>query len=332
MPRGHTSRHMQTRGRKPACMYYSAEAFQKYLETPLQHDNDDDVRLQDLRQRWSTGICHQADQELFNEITARNEELEELRRTPLRQELESYFDDLNLDPLPPPLPKRSEWLDTTHSKNYRNAEVRPFFIACEEGSLEVVKEWVSEKREVLLQVGVQDGLACAARENQVDVVRYLFDEGGAFLDGSVIEGACFRRSLPLFELCVQHGYHPNQQIPSNDGYLGVALNHCLDNREITLFLLKHGADPDLAPFQDCRRFGWGRRATPPMDRKCGLALDRAVVGSSFAIIQMLLEYGANPTYSRPLHGVVRRRRLHIATTQDQQATDNENKDDWRPVR
>lgn len=250
MPRGNISRHLQTRGGKAPYFYYSAEAFKKYSETPSQHDNGDEARLQDLGQRWSAGLWHQADQELFNEITTRNEEFEELRRAPLRQELEGYFDDLNLDPLPPPLPKRSEWLDTTYPDNYPNAEVRLFFTVCEEGSLEVVKRWVSEKREVLLQVGVQDGLACAARKNQINVVRYLLDEGGATLDGSMIEGACSNHSLSLFELCVQHGYHPNQQIPSNNGHFGVALNRCLDNREVTLFLLKNGADPDLAPFQD----------------------------------------------------------------------------------
>ncbi|KAI1274033.1 ankyrin repeat-containing domain protein [Xylaria sp. FL0933] len=336
MARGYTSRHLQSRGGKAPLLYYSAEASKEYLEIPLEHDSDDEARLQDLRQRWSTGTWRQADQQLWNEITTRKEEREDLRREPLRRELDNYFLNLdNLRPLPPPLPKKSEWLDIKNPKDYPNAEVRTFFIACEEGSLEVVKRWAPERKDMLLQVGVQDGLACAARSERVEVVRYLLDKGGAILDCSVVEGACMHRSLALFELCAQRGYHPSQQVPSNAGHFGVALNHCLDSEEVTLFLLRHGADPDLAPFQDGRRSCWGSRAAPPMDRTCGLALDRAVEdGSSLAVIESLLEHGANPGYSRPLHGVVRRRRKKTAdlvTDRGQTTTkeaQSEDKGEW----
>ncbi|KAI0812171.1 ankyrin repeat-containing domain protein [Xylaria sp. FL0064] len=336
MPRGYTSRHIQSRGGKAPLLYYSAEASKQYSETPLEHDSDDEARLQDLRQRWSTGTWRQADQQQWNEITTRKEEREELRQEPLRQELDNYFSNLdNLSPLPPPLPKKSEWLDIKNPKDYPNAEVRPFFAACEEGSLEVVKRWVLEGKDKLLQVGVQDGLACAARNKRVDIVRYLLDEGGAILDCSVVEGACMNRSLALFEQCVRRGYHPNQQVPSNAGHFGVALNHCLDSEEVTLFLLRHGADPNLAPFQDGRRSCWGSRAVPPMDLTCGLALDRAVEdGCNLAVVEGLLEHGANPGYSRPLHGVVRRRRKQTANlvTEGGQTTtketQSEDKGDW----
>ncbi|KAI0408469.1 ankyrin repeat-containing domain protein [Xylaria palmicola] len=351
MPRGHTSRHMQTKGGKAPHLYYSAEAFREFSEFSMQgsSDNNDEFhRRLDLGRRWSSSnhdhsIWTQADQQELNELTARKEELEELRRAPLRKDIEDRFDGLGLPALPPPLPKKSEWLGAIVApRNYPNAEVRPFFAACAEGSLATVRRWVTERKETLLQVGVQDGLALAARANQVEVVRYLLLDdkneergGGAHLDGSVIEGACENRSLPLFELCLQHhGYHPNQQVPSNDGHFGVALIHCLDDEDITRVLLRHGADPDLAPFQDGRRLGWGSRASPPMDRTCGLALDRAVQGgSSLAVVQMLLDHGANTNYARPLHGVIsrRRRRQHLANTAAGGEEKKKDDDDWRPL-
>jgi hypothetical protein len=126
------------------------------------------------------------------------------------------------------------------------------------------------------------------------------------LSGAVIQAACDNHSLPLFELCLQHGYHPNRQIPSNDGRFGTALTHCIDNEDITRFLLQNGADANVAPFHDNRLLNWGPRATPPMDRTSGLALDRAVKTGNSTVIQMLLDHGANPRYSRPLHGVIQR--------------------------
>ncbi|KAF2680040.1 hypothetical protein K458DRAFT_421852 [Lentithecium fluviatile CBS 122367] len=61
-----------------------------------------------------------------------------------------------------------------------------------------------------------------------------------------------------------------------------------------------------------------------MDRTSGLALDRAVKHGNFAVIQMLLEHGADPRYSRPLHELIRLRR-------DRRATAPDAEDDWRLV-
>ncbi|KAF5694750.1 ankyrin repeat family A 2 [Fusarium denticulatum] len=148
------------------------------------------------------------------------------------------------------------------------------------------------------------GLVYAARANQIELVRYLLDERWTPLNGEV------------------HGYHSNQQIPSRDGYFGVAINHCVQDVDITRFLLEHGADPDLAPFKDGRLQDWGEKATPPMDRTSGLALDLAVEKSPIIVVQMLLEHGAHPQYSRPLHGAVKR--LHSHSIPGAQT-------DWRPL-
>lgn len=90
-------------------------------------------------------------------------------------------------------------------------------------------------------------------------------------------------------------------------------------------LLQHGADPNIAPFHDNRRLDWGRRATPPMDRTSGLALDLAVKKGNVAVVELLLEHGADPRYSRPLHGL-------IALRHDQRAAAAPSTvEDWRPL-
>ena len=320
MGHGNISRHGKSHYGKPALFFYSAAAKDQFLANEWERDADDDARLRALRQRRSAGQWSQADEELLDEIFARDEERKNSQCEPLRRELEGYFH--GLPPLPPPLRKSSEAWRTSSAHGRENAEVRPFFVACEEGSLDDVKQWVPEKREVLRQIGVQEGLAYAAHNNHVDVVRYLLEEGGALLDGSLVEAACSACSLPLFTICLQYGYHPNQQVPSHNGNFGVALNHCLDDEGITRLLLENGADPDLADFVDGRGRCWGSRSTPPMDRKSGLALDRAVHEKSFAVVQMLLEYGANPAYARPLHRVILRR--HRAAQLNTEV-------EWRPL-
>ena len=93
-------------------------------------------------------------------------------------------------------------------------------------------------------------------------------------------------------------------MPSLDGHFGTALIHCIDNEAIVRFLLQHGADPNLAPFHDNRKLNWGLRATPPMDRTSGLALDLAVKKGNTSVVEMLLENGADARYSRPIHGLI----------------------------
>ncbi|KAF5561633.1 ankyrin repeat domain-containing protein [Fusarium phyllophilum] len=48
-----------------------------------------------------------------------------------------------------------------------------------------------------------------------------------------------------------------------------------------------------------------------MDRTSGLALDLAVEKSPMIVVQMLLEHGAHPQYSRPLHEAIKRLHCHL---------------------
>ncbi|CAM1503198.1 Fc.00g079740.m01.CDS01 [Cosmosporella sp. VM-42] len=320
------SRHGKPSGGMAPFYRYSGEAWKEYVKTPKPPRSDEDeASLQDLRKRPSRE-WNQAERELYDDIMARDDDREDVHRAPLRKDLEGRYDHLNLAPLPPPLPRSSLWITsrTQGPSDYNIPEVRSFLIACTEGSLDEVKRCVQEKKEALRQRGLQDGLDCAAKGNQVDVARYLLEEGGAFLDGAVVDAACENHSLPLFELCVQHGYHPNQQIPGS-GY-GVALLQCLQEKheDIARFLIQNGADPDLARFHDNRCMNWGERSSPPMDRASGLPLDRAVESGGFSTVQMLLEHGANPKYARPLHRVVERRHPRDSPEPDLNY-------DWRPV-
>ncbi|KAF5621126.1 ankyrin repeat domain protein [Fusarium tjaetaba] len=330
----YTSRHMRRPGRRPALFYYMQFArdtpprprlanIDSYQPQLFQRSKEDEAQLKQLRARHSKDWS-QTDAQAFEDIIDRDNARSDASKEPLRLIIYSYFEHLNLPPLPPPLPGCSTSVLFTRAEKHSNESIRPFMVACDKGLLEEVKSWTEdgERIEELQQLGLQDGLVYAARADQVEIVRYLLDERWTPLNGEVVREACDNLSLPLFELCVQHGYHPNQQIPSRDGHFGVAINHCVQDVDITRFLLEHGADPDLAPFKDGRLHDWGEKATPPMDRTSGLALDLAVEKSPTIVVQTLLEYGAHPRYSRPLHGVVKRLHCHSIPGAQQE---------WRPL-
>ncbi|KAF5710350.1 ankyrin repeat domain-containing protein [Fusarium mundagurra] len=327
----YTSRHMRRPGRRPALYYYirfgsrdtPPRPIPPYRPQLFKRSKEDESQLKELYARHSRNWS-QTDAQAFEDIMDRDAARKDASRKPLRLIIYSYFEHLNLPPLPPPLPGCSTSVQVSRAENHSNESVRPFMVACDKGLLDKVKAWTEdgERIEELQQLGLQDGLVYAARANHIEVVRYLLDERWTPLNGEVVREACDNLSLPLFELCVQHGYHPNQQIPSRDGHIGVALNHCVQDVDITRFLLEHGADPDLAPFKDGRLHDWGEKATPPMDRTSGLALDLAVEKSPMIVVQMLLEHGAHPQYSRPLHGAIKR--LHCHSIPDAQT-------DWRPL-
>ncbi|KAF5632983.1 ankyrin repeat domain protein [Fusarium sp. NRRL 25303] len=319
----YTSRHMRRPGARPGLFRYSAVTIKQYQPKQFVRSEEDEALLNDLRTRGSKNWT-QIDAQAFEDVMDRDNARLEAAHEPLKREIEGYFEHLNLPALPAPLPPSSLWVATSRAENCPNKTIQPFMVACDKGNLELVKHWIQDRdlNSKLQQIGIQDGLAFAAQANQVNIASYLLQKGGAYLHGAVVEAACDNLSLPLFELCVQHGYHPNQQIPSRSGGFGVAINHCITNVEITRFLLEHGADPNVAPFMDGRTSGWGEKATPPMDRTSGLALDRAITKSPSIVVQMLLEHGADPKYSRPIHGIVERLHSHPIPGAQQE---------WRPL-
>jgi ankyrin repeat protein len=288
--------------------YYTHETLETMRQHPLERDAVDDERLKALR------INTYAELEESEQIQARREAREEAYLEPKAKELASCFEDLGLDPLPPPLPKGLvEFYRPPYNEDAINTQVEPFTTACREGRLDLVKDWVEKHGDVLRQVGRQHGLAFATLGDQLDVVRYLLEEGGAHIDGAAIELACMNASLGMFEILVEHGYHPNQQIPSPMGRLGTALTNCLQSFEVIKFLLASGADPDLGPWRDTRCRPWGMRATPPLDRQSGIALDEAVKAGRLDIAELLLQHGAHANCSRPIHVLI-----------------NSKAQDWRP--
>ena len=307
----------------PPLRRYNPATIKEYTETPLAVDADDDARLKAFNSRRSQKGLTQEDREIWDDILARREERKNAKCAPLAREIESYFENLGLPPLPAPVKKSSAWFSVMRPRDYEPAEVRPFYVACLDGALDEVKEWVKEKKEALRPIGVRDGVDLAAMGNQVNVLRYLLEEAGASVSARAVMAACDNRSLALFELFLKHGYHPNQQIPSNAGNFGTALRHCLDDEAITLLLLENGADPNVAPMMDGRRRMWSERAVVPMDRISGLPLDVAMGKSSLVAIRKLLECGSKTKYSRPFERILRDRGEYVQTKGIQ--------DDWQAV-
>ncbi|PVH97381.1 ankyrin [Periconia macrospinosa] len=327
MAPGYQSRHSGgPQHSAPPMRNYSRGTLKEYYAKKQEIDEKDETQLKRLSE-IPEGTKTQADHELWEVIQERIETRVEEKCVPLRKELEGYFDSREFPPFPPPVAKSSLWLEIWRPQNYQIKAIRPFFQACEDGALDDVKTWVRTKRHVILRMGIQDGLACAAMGNKVDVARFLLDEGGATIHAAYIKNACSNRSLPLFSLAIDHGYHPNQHVPSNVGCFGTALQHCVDNYDITKLLLQHGADPNVAPFKDGRTAPWGNRSTPPMDRKSGLPLDLAVESGNLAVAKLLLENGAIIQYSRSIHKLIE---LYGDEAASASAADGGGEDDWFP--
>ncbi|SPO04635.1 uncharacterized protein DNG_07320 [Cephalotrichum gorgonifer] len=305
----------------PAIFRYRPETRIAFRNTLLWLGEEYKARVEAFEKRTKEAKTpfDQADRQEWDDLLARKEDCEDARCAPCRREVEGYF--ASLPPLPPlpPLAKSSLWFTTTNLSHYEPSVVRPFYVACHEGQLDKVREWMARK-DVLKPIGLRDGLDCAAMGNQVHVVRFLLEEGIP-LSSQAVVAACNNLSLPLFELFFEYGYHPNQQVPSYRGVCGTSLMHCLASEPLTRFLLEKGADPNMARFMDGRNAIYSPRSTPPLDRRSGLPLDIAVEKASLGVVQMLLEHGAKPKYSRPLERIVRRRPDHFPTDTDE----------WRPL-
>ncbi|KAI1121737.1 ankyrin repeat-containing domain protein [Nemania abortiva] len=214
----------------------------------------------------------------------------EARLNDKRKLLEAPFADL--PPLPPALPDYRDWITVAKPSE------KDFVSWCSDGKIDAVERYVEERKDQPSEIPLRRGLAAACQDGRAQVARYLLQKG-AQLYGYAVECACRRSDLALFEVFIEHGWHPNQQVPSIGGNFGVALLHCTGNPQIVRFLLAHGADPNLGPFiPGCPDFGH----TPPMDRRSGAALTAAARSHNMEVIDLLLEYGAKVEWAAmPLH-------------------------------
>ncbi|KAF2962900.1 hypothetical protein GQX73_g10671 [Xylaria multiplex] len=202
----------------------------------------------------------------------------------------------HLPPLPPALP------DFWHAINTRfEPPEMKFFTWCIDGQRDAMEEYIEAQEGRIGERVLQRGLVSACEGGRADVVRYLLKKG-ARVSGRAVEHACQRCDLTLFEVFIEHGWNPNQQIPSLDGGFGVALPHCTRDLRIVQFLLAQGADPNLGPFISWKRSGLG--STPPMDRNSGDALTRAARNGNIEVIDLLLQHGAVLEWSTPLHSAL----------------------------
>ncbi|KAI1108395.1 ankyrin repeat-containing domain protein [Nemania sp. NC0429] len=234
--------------------------------------------------------CHElstADNDELGQIAARRQAVYHDR---LRS-LEAPF--AHLPPLPPAL---VEYEDTT----FGPLEMT-FFVWCIEGKKEAVEGYIEAQEDQASDALLQRGLASACESGQAQVARYLMQKGARVHDVAV-KHACSRCDLALFEAFIEHGWHPNQQIPSFQGHFGVALLHCTHDLQVVEFLLSHGADPNLGPFDRSIRGSFG--STSPMNRQSGAALEAAAVCGNIEVIDLLLQHGAVLKWSKPLHAAI----------------------------
>lgn len=210
-----------------------------------------------------------------------------------RRALETQFAQLHSLPLPLP-----EYLSVSPSSHSSKEE---FSTWCHDGNIEAVTRHIEAQQGNVDASLLQCGLAWAAERGKGEVVRYLLQKG-AKLHGYAVQCACQRLDLALFKIFVEHGWHPDQQIPSPEGKFGVALPHCTNDFQITEYLLTHGADPNLGSFDRGKRSGLG--PIPPMDHRSGAALTTAAASGNIQVIDLLLQHGAKLEWATPLHAAL----------------------------
>ncbi|KAH7140997.1 hypothetical protein EDB81DRAFT_799280 [Dactylonectria macrodidyma] len=232
------------------------------------------------------------------------------------QQDQSSGDD-QLPVLPPHLP-RPEYAKTVHLIGQDDKEVS-FYAACELGLMPQVESFIQESNPS--QAVRQFGLEQASFGNQPAVARYLLEHGTLLHDNVFLRRelgqpgdspkdiSIFDRErqesqdpLALVQVFLDFGWHPNQlwhgtQVPHN--FPKAPFMECLTNRPLLTLLLSHGADTALS------RHNVSLYDKIPLDRRCGSVIDSAVGLWDPSLVALLVDHGAEPTYARPLHKVVR---------------------------
>ncbi|KAI0967586.1 ankyrin repeat-containing domain protein [Xylaria arbuscula] len=202
----------------------------------------------------------------------------------------------HLPPLPPALPDCWDILSAVPGPSETE-----FLTWCVNGRQEAVERYIDGQEDRVSELLLKRGLASACEGGKAQVARYLLQKG-VQLHGLAVEHACRKNDLELFNLFIEFGWHPNQQIPGVNGSFGVALSNCTSDVRIVRLLLAHGADPNLGPFDILKRSGLG--SSPPMDRRSGDALKKAAQSGNVEVIDLLLQHGAVLEWSTPLHSAL----------------------------
>lgn len=163
-----------------------------------------------LARKIASGQLSAADKNELEQIAGRKQ----ARQDDRRREFEAQF--AHLPPLPPALPTCE---DTTFGPLQMT-----FFSRCMDGKMDAVEEYVEAEGDQVSDALLQRGLASACEGGSAQVARYLMQKGAQVHDVAV-EYACRRCDLALFEVFIEHGWHPNQQVPSIQGHFGVALSY-----------------------------------------------------------------------------------------------------------
>ncbi|CZR67770.1 uncharacterized protein PAC_17669 [Phialocephala subalpina] len=140
------------------------------------------------------------------------------------------------------------------------------------------------------------GLGYAIETGNLTLVR-LFLKQGVKIGSNTIESAVQIRSIAIFELLFEYGWRPNDTYYTRDTYASrMVLPEVLASKDLTEWLLKKGADPNLgAPL-------WGDHSidSPPRSNSPD-ALNRAALLANIDTFKLLLDHGAQIKNCCALH-------------------------------
>lgn len=179
---------------------------------------------------------------------------------------------------------------------YAREGLQTFRAACATGNLKEVTHLAASDHPPSRGYYLKEGLKAAMTQKQLEVVRYLLDQGTE-IDVSIALAAVISKSLAVFKILAEHGWDINT--PFGGGY--TALGNVIENEELARWLLARGANPNLGP-QPYNRQPLSRSIT-----NSGAILEIAAALSNPTFFDILLQHGAKLENSSPLHQAAGRR-------------------------
>ncbi|KAI8663633.1 hypothetical protein NCS57_00964800 [Fusarium keratoplasticum] len=260
---------------------------------------------------------HIARMELANANRRRAER--EIAAYPPQPGLASQDDD-DLPALPPRLP-RPEYSTNANVITQTDPRELGFYVACAQGWLPQVESYLEECDPT--QAVRQYGLERASFANQPDVALCLLKHGTILHDNVFLRSwtdppkyaggrgkvvTLFDKgrevSIPLLEVFVEFGWHPNQLWTGfswmDNNRLVSPIIESLGNRPLLTFLLSHGADPMIS------HHNVGIGDSKPLNRRASSkVLGYAILTGDPTLVALLVAHGADPAYAMPLHELVK---------------------------